>query len=85
MQCRPGTSEITLLLCDGKSEEGDEGSHRQSWEKDANRNEELEAFEPGAPVVLEVHDVRDKGPECQNPCMRDKILPNKAPSTQNLS
>lgn len=65
---------ITLLLRDGKSEEGDEGSHCQSREDHANCNEELEAFEPGAPVVLEVHDVRDEDPECQNPCRRQEII-----------
>lgn len=74
VQIRNIRNKITLLLCDGKSEEGDEGSHCQSGEEHANRDEELEAFEPGAPVVLEVHDVRDKGPECQNPCRRQDII-----------
>lgn len=74
VQTRDIRNIITLLLCDGKSEEGDEGSHRQSWEEDANRNEEFETFEPGAPIVLEVHDVCDKGPECQNPCGREDII-----------
>lgn len=74
VQIRNIRNKITLLPCDGKSEEGDEGSHCQSGEEHANRDEELEAFEPGAPVVLEVHDVRDKGPECQNPCRRQDII-----------
>lgn len=65
---------ITLLPCDGKSEEDDEGSHCQSWEEHANGDEELEAFEPGAPVVLHVHDVRDKRPERQNPCRTRDIV-----------
>lgn len=73
VQTRDIRNKITLLLCDGKSEEGDESSHRQSWEEDANRDKELEAFEPGAPVVLEVHDVRDKSPESQNPCRRQDV------------
>lgn len=62
---------ITLLLCDGKSEEGDEGGDSQNWEDHGNSDEELETFEPGAPVVLYVHDVRDKGPECQNTCQSE--------------
>lgn len=62
---------ITLLLCDGKSQEGDEGGDSQNWEDQGNSDEELEAFEPGAPVVLYVHDVRDKGPECQNTCQSE--------------
>lgn len=55
-----------LLLCDGKREEGDEGGDGQNWEHHGHGHEELEAFEPGAPVVLDVHDVRDEGPESQN-------------------
>lgn len=59
-----------MLLCDGKSKEGDEGGYCQNWEEYANSDEELEAFEPGAPVVLQVHDVCDKRPECQNSCWK---------------
>lgn len=61
---------ITLLLCDGESQEGDEGDDGQHWEEHADGDEELEAFEPGAPVILQVHDVRDKSPERQHSCQR---------------
>lgn len=66
----PGAADggFTLLLCDGESQEGDEGGHCQSAEEDADGDEELEAFEPSAPVVLHVHDVCDESPECQNSC-----------------
>lgn len=73
---RNNRNRITLLLCDGKSEEDDEGSHCQSWEEHANGDEELEAFEPGAPVVLQVHDVCDERPERQNPCQRQDFISN---------
>lgn len=59
---------LTLLLCDGKSEAGDEHCHSQNREENANGDEEPEAFEPGAPVVLQVHDVCDKSPEGQHSC-----------------
>lgn len=54
---------VTLLLCDGESEEGDEGGHCQNREGHANTDEEPEPFEPGAPVVLQVHDVCHQSPE----------------------
>lgn len=73
---RNNKNRITLLLCDGKSEEDDEGSHCQNWEEHANGDEELEAFEPGAPVVLQVHDVCDECPERQNPCQRQDFISN---------
>lgn len=37
-------SRITLLVCNGKSEEGYEGGHCQSWEEHADDDEELQAF-----------------------------------------
>lgn len=43
---------FTLLLYDGESKESEEGDDSQDWEEHANANEEPEAFEPGAPVVL---------------------------------
>lgn len=61
---------ITLLLCDGESQEGDEGDDGQHREEHADGDEELEAFEPGAPEVLQVHDVCDKSPERQHSCQR---------------
>lgn len=55
-----------LLVCDGESQEGDEGGHSHDREEHTDSDEELEAFEPRAPEVLQVHDVSDEGPERQN-------------------
>lgn len=60
-----------MFLFDGKSEEGDESGNCQSREQDSYCDEELEAFEPSAPVVLQVHDVRDERPEGQNSCVEE--------------
>ncbi|TNN54138.1 hypothetical protein EYF80_035646 [Liparis tanakae] len=76
-----GGSRLTLGNLDGagadstdhitqQSEEGDEGSHRQDGEQHAHSDEELEAFEPSAPEVLQVHDVCDERPERQHSCWK---------------
>ena len=59
---------ITLLLRDGNSQESDEGHNGQQAEDNTDKDEELQPFEPGAPVVLEVHDVCHKRPQGQYSC-----------------
>ena len=59
---------LTLLLCDGEGEESSEGHHSQDGEETRNKDEELESLQPCAPVVLQVHNVGDKGPERQHSC-----------------
>lgn len=59
--------ELTLFAGDGNGQEGNEGHNRQRREEDAGEEEELQAFQPGPPEVLQVHDVSDEGPECQHP------------------
>lgn len=54
-----------LLVVDGNRQERDEGYDCQQREEDPDDEEELEAPQPGPPVVLQVHDVGDQGPECQ--------------------
>lgn len=54
-----------LFACDGHTEEGDKGNNGQQGEENPDEEEELEALQPGSPVVLQVHDMRDKGPESE--------------------
>lgn len=61
----PGVSE-GLLVVDGNRQESDESHHSQDREESPNEEKELEAFQPGPPVVLQVHDVSDQGPKCQH-------------------
>lgn len=58
--------ELTLLAVDGNRQEGDEGHYCQQREESTNEDEELEALQPSSPVVLQVHDMSDEGPECQH-------------------
>lgn len=51
-ETRSRTEGVTLLLYDGESEKSEESDDSQDREDHANANEEPEAFEPGAPVVL---------------------------------
>lgn len=59
--------ELTFFAGDGNRQEGNEGHKRQWREEQADEEEELKAFQPGPPEVLQVHDVSDEGPECQHP------------------
>ena len=56
---------LTLFVCHGEAEKGDEGHNSQQGEDDSDKEKELESLQPGAPVVLQVHDVGDKSPECK--------------------
>lgn len=58
--------QLTLLVSNGNRQEGDEGYDRQQREENPDEEEELEALQPGPPVVLQVHDVGDQGPKCQH-------------------
>ena len=57
---------ITLLLRDGDGQESDECHDGQQAEDNTDEDEELEPLEPGAPVVLEIHDVCHKRPQGQD-------------------
>lgn len=59
--------ELTFFVGDGNGQEGNEGHNCQQREEHADEEEELKAFQPGPPEVLQVHDVSDEGPECQHP------------------
>lgn len=59
--------ELTLLVVDGNRQEGDEGHNCQKWKENTNEEEEFKALQPSPPVVLQVHDVNDQGPERQHP------------------
>lgn len=59
--------ELTLLVFDGNRQEGDEGQDCQEREENPDEEKQLEALQPGPPVVLQVHDVSDQGPERQHP------------------
>lgn len=61
-----------MLLCDGQSEEGDEGSQCQNGEENTNNNKEPQPLEPGSPVVLKVHDMCDQSPQRQHSCVEKK-------------
>lgn len=55
-----------LLVVDGNRKKSDECHHSQDREETPNEEEKLEAFQPGPPVVLQVHDVGDQGPKCEH-------------------
>lgn len=52
----PGVSQ-GLLVVDGNRQEGDESYDGEQREENPHEEEELEALQPGPPVVLQVHDV----------------------------
>lgn len=58
--------QLTVMVQDAKAQEGDEGCDCQQREDNPDEEEKPEASQPGPPVILQVHDVSDQGPECQH-------------------
>lgn len=66
MKQESSVDRLTLPVSDGNRQEGDEGYNCQHREENPDEEEELEALQPGPPVVLQIHDVGDQGPKCQH-------------------
>lgn len=59
-------NQLTLLVFDGDGQERDEGHDCQQREEKPRDEEDPEAFQPGPPDVLQVHDVGDQVPQGQH-------------------
>lgn len=57
---------LTLLSVDGSGQESNEAYDGQQREESTDEEEELEALQPGPPVVLQVHNMSDQGPKSQH-------------------
>lgn len=56
------------MLGDGQCQEGTEGRDGDSREENTHEEEAAQPFEPGPPVILQVHHMSHQDPQCQDTC-----------------